>query len=289
MSSPSTTTPPSGLQRGGTLTYLKPAEIGGLDPVVLPNSGASDGPLAAMVFDMLVYTDPNDGSVKAQTAESLTTSDALVWTLKLKPGIKFSDGTAYDAAAVKFNWDRLKDPAQHATRATQANEMQTIEVVDPLTLRITLTAKDSVFAQVVALIPFIGSPAAIQAKGANFTNAPVGAGPFLLKSWVRDSQMVWDRNPGYWNTQLPYLDHVIVKPIVDETQRVNTLAAGQADMMFVGAASNAQLAESKGAISHETIINGGINIYFNTRRAPFTTTSRACARPSPWPSTRSTT
>ena len=61
-----------------------------------------------MVFDMLAYSDPADGEVKPQTAESLTSTDAVVWTLKLQPNIKFSDGTAYDAAAVKFNWERLR-------------------------------------------------------------------------------------------------------------------------------------------------------------------------------------
>ena len=62
------------------------------------------------LFDLLMYTDTSDGQVKGQTAESLTSSDAVVWTLKIKPNIKFTDGTPYDAAAVKFNWTRIADP-----------------------------------------------------------------------------------------------------------------------------------------------------------------------------------
>src|SRR4051812_5016917 len=99
-----TTAPRQDAQPGGTLTYLKVADGPGLDPIRISNSGNSDGPPAFMIYDMLVYSDLKDGQVKPQTAESLTSADALVWTLKIKPNIKFSDGTNYDAAAVKFNW-----------------------------------------------------------------------------------------------------------------------------------------------------------------------------------------
>src|SRR5439155_8741850 len=109
-----TTAPPEDVQPGGTLIYLKVADGPGLDPIKISNSGNSDGPPAFMIFDMLVYSDLKDGQVKPQTAESLTSTDALVWTLKIKPNIKFSDSTTYDAAAVKFNWLRLQYPANTA-------------------------------------------------------------------------------------------------------------------------------------------------------------------------------
>src|SRR5215471_12536488 len=104
VTSPPNTAPLQQVQPGGTITFLKGAEIASLDPIALPNSGTNDGPPAAAVFDLLVYSDPTDGLVKPQTANSLTSTDALVWTLKLRPNIKFTDGTPYDATAVKFNW-----------------------------------------------------------------------------------------------------------------------------------------------------------------------------------------
>src|SRR5204862_4888149 len=118
--------------------------------------------------------------VKPQTDESLTSTDAVVWTLKLQPNIKFSDGTDYDAAAVQYNWKRLQDPSKTAMRKAQADQMAAIDVVDKLTVKITLKSKNAVFPQTVALIPFIASPAAIQAEGDDqFNNAPVGAGPVV--------------------------------------------------------------------------------------------------------------
>src|SRR5262245_15068389 len=124
VTAPATTAPRKDVQPGGTITYLKVADVQGYDPTLIANSGNSDGGVAFMVFDMLAYSDPTDGQVKPQTAQSLTSSDAIVWTLKLRPNIKFSDGTPYDAAAVKFNWARLADPANAATRAAQAQLIQ---------------------------------------------------------------------------------------------------------------------------------------------------------------------
>jgi peptide/nickel transport system substrate-binding protein len=268
--SETTAAPRVDIQPGGTVTYLKASDITGFDPIVLNTSGVGDGAPAYMVMDMLVSYDPKEGVVKPRVAESLTSNDALVWTLKLRPNVKFTDGTAYDAAAVKFNWLRLADPNNRAVRAAQAAAIQTMDVIDATTLKITLKGKNAVFPQAVTLIAFIGSPQAIQQKGSGFMSDPVGAGPFLLKSWVRDSQMVFVRNPNYWNAPRPYVDQVIAKPIVDESQRINTFIAGDANFMAVGTAQNAdRVTKANAGVTYTQIQNGGLNIYFQTRRGPF--------------------
>jgi peptide/nickel transport system substrate-binding protein len=269
---PATTAPPADFQPGGTITYAKTADVASLDPVKITNSGASDGFLADAIYDMLLYTDAKTGSIVPQTAESLTSSDGQVWTLKLRPNIKFSDGTAYDAAAVKFNYLRLQDPANAANRAAQAKLIDTMDVIDPLTLKMTLKNKNAVFPVAVTLIPFIASPAAIQAQGSKYGGdaSVVGAGPFLLKNWVRDSQYNFVRNAGYWRQPQPYVDQVVVKPIVDETQRMNTFTSGQANLVFLGTGSNAdQVQKSGSGVMQTMILNGGINWYFNTKAKPF--------------------
>jgi peptide/nickel transport system substrate-binding protein len=228
--------------------------------------------LAPPVYDMLMYNDVSTGTIVAQTAESLTSTDAQNWTLKIRPGIKFTDGTPYDAAAVKFNWLRLQDPANAATKAAQANLIATMTVSDPVTLQIALKAKNAEFPIVVTFIPFIASPTAVQAQGASYgSNANVvGAGPFILKSWQRDNQWVMVRNPNYWEAPLPYVDQLIVNPIADETQRMNTFLAGGANLTFMGTGTNAdQIQKSGVGIEHTMILNGGIGLEFNTKRPPF--------------------
>ena len=265
-----TTAPRDEIQPGGTLTLYLGGEIVNLDPITMQNSGSTDAPPGSAVFDMLMYTDLKTSTVVPQTAESLTSTDALVWTLKLHPNIKFSDGTPYDAAAVKFNWQRLQDPKNTAARATQANSMAQMDVIDPVTLKITLKAKNAVFPGVVALIPFIGSPAAIQAKGTGFGSDPVGAGPFLLKSWVRDSQKSFVRNPGYWNSPRPYVDQLVIKLVSDVSQRMNTFfSSGGAQLMYINTANDADSATKRGAVPNTATLNGGTVLYFNMRKPPF--------------------
>jgi peptide/nickel transport system substrate-binding protein len=265
-----TTAPNASIEPGGTLTFMKVGELASMDPTQMINSGGDDGPQGNMVYDYLLYTNTKDGSLVPQTAQSLTSTDAVVWTMKLRPNIKFSDGTPYDAAAVKFNWERLQDPKNAAKRANTAAAIAQMDVLDAQTLRITLKAKNAVFPIAVTLMPFVGSPTAIQANPTAFASNPVGAGPFLMKSWQRDNQMVFVRNPNYWNAPQPYLDQVIVKPIPDETQRINSFLAGQAQAMFVGGTDQAQRMEQSGsAAEYPMVLNGGKNVYFNLKNPPF--------------------
>jgi peptide/nickel transport system substrate-binding protein len=103
------------------VTLYVSSEIVNLDPVTMQNSGSTDAPAGSAVFDMLVYRDLASSTVVPQTAQSLTSPDGLVWTLKLHPNIKFSEGTAYDAGAVKFTWQRRQDPKNAAARAPRTS------------------------------------------------------------------------------------------------------------------------------------------------------------------------
>jgi peptide/nickel transport system substrate-binding protein len=254
---------------GGTLTVYKPSEIPGLDPTVISNSGSFDAPQAFMIFDPLMYSD--NGAVVPSSAVSLTSPDAIVWTLKLHPNMKFSDGTPWDAAAVKFNWLRIADPANASPRTSLAAQIGQMDVIDPVTLKITLKQKNALFPGAVTLMPFIGSPTAINTEGKDkFNNAPIGGGPFIVKTWTRDSIMVLDRNPTYWNAPRPYLDEVIIKPIVDETQRLNTFCAGQANaLVFIQAVTNADSMQKQNCAAIEPfVLNGGLNMFYNLTKPP---------------------
>jgi peptide/nickel transport system substrate-binding protein len=265
---PASSAPNKEAQPGGSITWLRANDPTTLDPIGLNGAATGDGQQAMMVYDELVYSD--NGTITPQTAQSLTSADAVVWTLKLKPNIKFSDGTAYDAAAVKFNYLRLQDPQNHAVRATQANLIQAMDVVDPLTLRLTLKAKNALFPQQMVFIPFIASPTAVQATTADkFASNPVGAGPYVLKSWVRDSAEVFVRNPTYWNAPLPYVDQVTLRSVPDETQRNNSFCTGQGNVTYVSSVSSADSVQKQncGAI-YPYVPNGGTVLYFMTKKPP---------------------
>src|SRR4051812_24789468 len=104
-----TTEDPGTPQAGGAATILLYSETGSLDPVKFTGSGGADGMRSFALYGALVTLDPVSDTVEPLLAESFESSaDFLTWTLKLKPGITMSDGSPYDAAAVKANWDREK-------------------------------------------------------------------------------------------------------------------------------------------------------------------------------------
>ena len=144
-------------------------------------------------------------------------------------------------------------------------------VVDPLTLRIALTTTNGQFPRVLgSSMGWIGSPTAIQKQGADdFAVHPVGAGPFVLKEYVRGDHTLLQRNPGYWGAPLPYLDQVNIRVIPDDSQRLNSLYTGEIQMGRVTRPQDCADAKSKGKGCVVAILNGGNDLIFNNAKAPF--------------------
>lgn len=268
---PSTSAAPSNVQRGGTLVATHIVDVNGLDPTFLAVGLNSNGELTRFfpIFDMLVYEDA-DGTIKPRLGD-LTSTDAINWTLKIKPNVKFSDGTPYDAAAVKFNWDRIADPTNRAAGASTALQIAKSEVVDATTLKITLKEANGQFPRAVSkFLAFIGSPTAIKAKGDGFATAPVGAGPFIVKDWVRTNQITMTRNPTYWDAPRPYVDTLIIRTIPDNDQRYNTFTSDSSNqIMYLTGLPQADKAIKAGYKDFRYVPNGGRQIAFNPSKPPF--------------------
>jgi peptide/nickel transport system substrate-binding protein len=257
-------------RKGGSISIADKAEITSLDPVKVAGSSSTGGNHAFAVFDSLMINDAKTGKLVPQLAQSVETTDAKVWTLKLRPNVKFSDGTALDAAAVVFNWKRLQDPANASPNRNSANQITAMDVVDPTTLRITLAAANAGFANLLTdRLGFIGSPTAIQANPTGFGTKPVGAGPFVMKEWVRDDRMTLTRNPNYWNAPMPYLDELVYRVIIDGTQRQRAFEAKE--LTINRSTAPADLSAAKKVNASTTIFNSNLGtvILLNHRTAPF--------------------
>ncbi|MGA4541261.1 ABC transporter substrate-binding protein [Uniformispora flossi] len=263
--------PTAAAVRGGTATLVMSLEANGFDPALVNPTGITYGTRMAAVFDVLVYADQHTGEVRPQLAESLTSPDGgTTWVLKLRPGVLFSDGTTLDADAVRFNWARLADPGVRSPQFRAAKDLK-LAVTDPVTLTVTLPAPNPHFASVVARsMAFVGSPKAISADPKAFAAAPVGAGPFVVASWLRGSQTTFDRNPHYWQSGRPFLDKLVVKTVADEQQQLSTVSTGGADLLLGSALPGAEVARDAAGVSvASTVLAGGYLIVFNTTRAPF--------------------
>lgn len=179
------------------------------------------------------------GKFVGYLAESATTTDNKVWTIKLRPGIKYSNGEAFNAASVKQNIDigRGAIPTYPSTGIGINSNILTVDVVDDLTVKVTLERPDGDFLGLMyrAGRYVMRAPAQI-ANTATCLSNPIGTGPFMLEKYTPDEQVVV-RNPNYWRKdakgrQLPYLDKITFVAVKEASQRAAAVRRGAADVGF---------------------------------------------------------
>ena len=158
-------------------------------------------------------------------------ADGKALTIKLRTDVTFHDGEKMDAAAVKFNLERHKT-MPGSNRSGELRPVTTIDVVDPATVRLNLTAP---FTPLVAILTdragMMVSPKAAQAGGANFGTKPVCSGPFRMVERVAQDRIVFERYANYWNKAAIHMDKIIFTPVPDSTVRLANLRAGQFDFI----------------------------------------------------------
>ena len=198
----------------------------GTDPEALDYVKMSSAP-AAMVFTHVVETlfwEPPEFAPRLATGYEVS-EDGLTWTIYLRKGVKFHDGTPFNAEAVKINLDRFREKALFAFLLKPIKE---VEVVDEYTIRI-YTEKP--FAPLLAHLShdFVGmiSPKQIAALGeGEIIQAPIGTGPFKFDKWVRGEYIRLVKNPDYWG-EPAYLDSIVFKVVPEDATRVVLLETGE--------------------------------------------------------------
>jgi peptide/nickel transport system substrate-binding protein len=234
-------------QTGGTITMGTYSETAGLDPIVSSGNGVTGYIEMATIFDTIVRYNLDTGKYENNTAESVTNNaDYTEWTVKLKSGIKFSDGTAYDAEAVKFGMNRHRSgttgaptcqelyacPRNSTSSAAYMGIVKSIDVVDPLTVKFTLSEAWTSFPYALsAEASMIPSPTAMKkcdptkdVRQCEFNIKPVGAGPFKIDSFKAKDSITVVKNPDYFGGQV-YLDGVTFVNGINDAGGPNTLNA----------------------------------------------------------------
>jgi peptide/nickel transport system substrate-binding protein len=218
-------------RKGGTLTVAMINDSKSLDPTFQVNFTERQ-PLY-MIFNTLVGLNP-DFTIKPELAERWETSaDGKTLTLFLRSGIKFHDGTVFDAAAAKWNLERRIDPKVNSPSRQQLNEvLDAIETqgTDTLVLHLKSVAP-SLLGMLAQREGFMISPASAEKYGENLGQNPVGTGPFIFRSWTPNQQIVVERNPDYWEPGKPYLDKVVFMLISNSAVAVPRLLTKEADFV----------------------------------------------------------
>ena len=185
----------------------------------------------AAMCDKLVDIDAKLAFVPQLATGWAWSADNLALTLTLRPGVKFHDGEMMDAEAIRVNIERYRS-APESQRKAETRSINAIEVVDPLTVRLRLSAPNAPLVAVLAdRAGMIASPKALARLGKEFGTAPVCAGPFKFTERVAQDRIVLDRFAGYWNAAAIAVDRITYRPIPDTTVRLVNLRSGHLDMI----------------------------------------------------------
>jgi len=184
----------------------------------------------AAVCDKLFDIDEKLNIVPQLALSHETSADGKEVTIKLRPGVKFHDGEAFDAEAAKFSLERhLNFPGSF--RKPELAAVDHIDVVDPLTIKLTLKAPFSpLIAQLTDRAGMMVSPKAADAAGDKFGLKPVCAGPYKFVERVQQDRIVGEKFADYWNKDNVHIDRVVFLPIVDATVRLANLKSGGLDL-----------------------------------------------------------
>lgn len=243
-------------KRGGILTAGFYEDAKTLDPTF--SIQFSERQVLYLIYNTLLRMD-TDFSLHPELAESWDIVDGgKRIVLHLRHGVKFHDGTDFNAEVVKWNLERrLDEKVDSPQRSQLEGVIKSIDVIDDYTVAINTFEPFAPLLSLFAERPgFMISPTAVEKYGADFGSHPVGTGPFVFKEWVRGSHITLARNENYWEKGLPYLDGVVFSNISGAVVGVQRLITGEIDFIDALSPQNAKLIESNADIKLDPITVG---------------------------------
>ncbi len=252
---------------GGTLAIGVVSDPVTLDPAF--SASFFETQVLYNLHETLLVAHP-DGSVTPGLAHH-EQRDPLTHAFTLRDGLTFQDGTPLDAEACRANIARYTDPATGSIRRSDFGPFRAVTVTGPRTFEITLTAPYAPLPLVLTnRAGMMVSPTALRRLGADFASHAVGAGPWKLASWTKNSELVLERFPGYWQGANQPFERLVYRPLPDETARLANLRSGTLQLIDgVPPQAVAGLAR-EGAVRASQMPGLGFNAFaFNCTRAPF--------------------
>jgi len=254
---------------GGTVIYAAGADPDRLDP-----ANAESNPAEAMnrmMYENLVKFDEKLRIVPGLATKWEQSKDGLTWTFYLRKGVKFHDGTPFNAEAVKVFVERMIGPEKPSRAGLYVPFVNSVEVTEDYTIKIHLKTPFAFFLNNLAhSASGVISPTALRTYGKDIARRAVGTGPFKFVEWVHGDHLTMVRNDDYWGGK-PYLDKIIVRTVKEDSARVMMLQSGDAHLIVRIPPEDVPRLEKDPAIkldSTETlrVLYIGINCY----RKPFT-------------------
>ena len=266
-----------GPRPGGRIVYGLTLAPSGIDPHV--NASSELGIPLTSVYDTLVYQDPETREFVPGLAERWEVSDdGLIYTFYLKEGVKFHDGTPFNAEAVRFNLERIVSPDLASQKARfMLGPYERTEVVDEYTVRIVLSEPFAPLLDSLSQV-YLGmaSPTAVEKWGDEYQLHQVGTGPFVFVEYVPNDHLLLRRNPDYawgppvYQHKTAQLDEIEFRFFTDPATRSPALETGEADVMGeIPPQDAARLEESPDfRIEAVSLPGASLMMFMNTNRPP---------------------
>jgi glutathione transport system substrate-binding protein len=260
---------------GGTLRIAWEADITGLDPHT--SSGLQAQWISGNIYNSLVTID-KDLNYIPELAESWDIKDdGKTYVFRLRKGVKFHDGTDFNAEAVKFNFLRISgrlDPEEKPFAAPFFTAVESVEPIDTHTVQFNLKSPSYTVIPALAVyrVGFLQvSPAAYEKYGKKDIHLhPTGTGPFKFARWEQNNIIVLEKNPNYYKPGLPYLDRLEFRIMKEGVTRATALRAGEVDFVTVFPREHAdRVAKDPKIHLHRGLDTAHVFIPFNNQRKPF--------------------
>jgi peptide/nickel transport system substrate-binding protein len=202
----------------------------GSDPSTLDPQYPDDGNMRTVndnVYEVLIGRDPKTEALVPILAESYAQKDATTWEVKLRQGVKFQNGEAFDADAAASSIKRIIDPSYKSELLSFVSTIKDAKVVDPATIQIITTGPDPILPARLTWLAMV--PPKYSAEK-DFPNKPVGTGPYKFVEWVKGDHVTLQANPDYWGTK-PSIQNVVIRMIPEAATRVAALRANEVDLI----------------------------------------------------------
>lgn len=247
-----------GGQAGGTLTIGRPSDAVSLDPHA--ESTSPGNWVMSNLYENLVVLNVNS-EFEPGLAETWEHVEDSIWEFKLRQGVKFHDGADFNADAVKFSIDRIKDPDNPGRSASNLLAITEVKPVDDHTVQVITDGPYGPLLNIISLIYATGivSPAAVEKSGEDYGRNPVGTGPFKFVEWRSNDSITIERNDDYWGEKA-LLDKAVYRVIPEESARMLAVETGEVDMVMQPAPS--QLETFKSDDNFNVIQTEGVRVFY---------------------------
>ncbi|MFD1717267.1 ABC transporter substrate-binding protein [Georgenia deserti] len=264
---------------GGSMTFAVDSPFLGFDPNVTP--AAQDARVIRQVFDNLLYLDENRELQPWLATDWAVSEDGLTYTFTVREDVTFHDGTAFDADAVCYNLDRIKDPDTASIYAIGLiGPYESCEAPDATTAVVTMSAPYAPFLNNLTS-PFLGlnSPAAAESTTPeDYTLAPVGSGPFRIESYTPNDRVVLSRYDDYdWapgnaeHSGPAHLEEMTFQIVADSTVRMGSVRGGEVNGISAVPEEEVAAVENDPNLMYVATTQSGApyQLHFNTADGPF--------------------